>query len=240
LRSSGGRIAPQEMPPKRRCGSQCESSELCAVVAIAADSEMRKLSGSFPDSLLAARMFDSWQYYMSDDDDDDEEEEEEEVTNRTGNPAFVANTVESHESAAPSNVPDGLGEPSMVCDHRGPPSFSSVDLLLRRSVADSSTGSLGPVSMDDDDDYDDEAKDDDDDEDDTSSVVSWEFWPRRTSLRSLNGNDNDDAEGGGLFIPGDDTVFRRDLLNVDRFMASLLLSDDSDIDVDGNDDAEHE
>jgi hypothetical protein len=222
--------APQEMPPKRRCGSRGGASELCDAVAIAARAGMRKPSGSFPDSQLAARMFDSWQYYLSEDDNDDDEEEE--VTNRGGYPAFVANTAESHESAASSSVPDGLGEPSMVHDHRGPPSFSSLDLLLR-SIADSSTGSLEPISMDDDDN---KEEDDDNDDDDQSSVVSWDFWPRRTCLRSLNGNDNDDADDGGLFVPGNATACRRDLLNVDRFMASLLLSDDSDID----DDAVHE
>jgi hypothetical protein len=200
-RSSGSMQAPQEMPSKRKCGSPHPDSPVTPTFFLAPRPEARTRpktaaysSEMFPDSPLAARMFDSWQY-LSDD------EEEEMMVDRCSAPSLVLDMADSMEFAPA--LPLAVVEP--------------IDWT--RSMV----GLVDALVMDD---------DDDDDDDNTSSVVSWDFWPRRTSLLSRDGSDFDDDN---VQDDGDDG-HGRDLLNVDRFMSSLLLSDDSDNDVVDDDD----
>jgi hypothetical protein len=198
-RSSGTMQVPQEMPPKRKCESPGPDSSSTPTFFLAPRPEARTRSKTaaysseklFPDSPLAARMFDSWQYLS-------EDEEEEMVIDRCSAPSLVLDPADSMEFAPA--LPLAVIEP--------------IDWTH------SMMGVVDALVMD----------DDDDDDDNTSSVVSWDFWPRRSSLPSRDGSDFDDT-----YVEGDDDGHGRDLLNVDRFMSSLLLSDDSD-----NDDVDDE
>jgi hypothetical protein len=202
-RSSGSMQAPQEMPTKRKCESPGPDSSVTPTFFLAPRPEActrpktaAYSSEAFPDSPLAARMFDSWQY-LSDD------EEEVIMIDRCSAPRLVLDPADSMEFAPA--LPSAVVEP-IDWTHS---MMGVVDALVM----------------------------DDDDDDNTSSVVSWDFWPRRTSLLSRDGSDFDDdnVEDGD----DDDGHHGRDLLNVDRFMSSLLLSDDSDNeDVDDDDNEE--